>query len=299
MDYQDQVIPLTDSKFLQWFRFDQFQPERAVTSYFVSTKTLLYIRVIQFLYSGAVQWASVYWMATQFEFKHYFAYFTYLTFIGLHAYFMVTLYHHIQYIRSDQRPVSLLYQYPILNYLYVYLYHTVVTFNLVTPTVYWALLSYDFLSKAGTNPPMELWLTPSVHGVSFLMVLIDVILNRMVMHGRICLLVLLNVLIYLCLAFIYFAVDHWWVYSFMDWNKPVTAISYYIALTIFIAICFFIQMGIHSLRDFIARKTSTSKRESDTSYDLEIADDDLKNPFESGIASQITFSAKSTDHLAI
>lgn len=91
MIYKDEVVSSSSASSLtQWFGFDQFQPERAVTSHFVSTRTFLYIRAVQVLYSGAVQWASIWWMASHYSLTHYFAYFTYYTFIGLHFYFLVS-----------------------------------------------------------------------------------------------------------------------------------------------------------------------------------------------------------------
>jgi hypothetical protein len=83
----------------------------------------------------------------------------------------------------------------------------------------------------------------------------------------------------------------------MDWSHPVTAAIYYVALGVFITLCFFLQVGIHALRDKIAlQRTTTSDIE--TTH----ADDDLEKsefkPFESSIESQITFGgASSTDHL--
>ncbi|CAO3600629.1 unnamed protein product [Absidia cylindrospora] len=302
MAFKDEVIVSSStSSFIQWFGFDQFQPERAVTSHFVSTKTFLCIRLILVLYSGAVQWASVWWMATHYQFSHYFAYFTYLTFIGLHAYFLTSFYHHIRYISSSKRPTSFLYQSAIWNHLYVYLYHTNITFNLVTPIVYWVLLSSDFVAKAETNPPMEWWLTPSVHGASLVMMMVDVILNRMIIHKRMCLLVLLTIVFYIGLAFIYYASEHWWVYSFMDWSYPGTAAMYYVALGVFITLCFFLQVGLHALRDKMAPKQAECDGTEKTGATIIDEENDKSNfmPFESSIASQITFGGtSSTDQLA-
>lgn len=89
MIYKDEVVASSSSSIVQWFGFDQFQPERAVTSNFISCRTFLYIRAVLVLYSGAVQWASLWWMASHDGLAHYFAFFTYYTFIGLHFYFLV------------------------------------------------------------------------------------------------------------------------------------------------------------------------------------------------------------------
>ncbi|KAI8060300.1 hypothetical protein BC940DRAFT_350671 [Gongronella butleri] len=299
MPVQDEVIPSSKGRLVQWFGFDQFQPERAMTSHFISVNALLAVRVVLVLYSGAVQWASIYWMATHFQFERYFAYFTYLTFIGLHAYFVTTLYHQVRYLLATRRPVSFLFQWPCLNYLYVYLYHTVITFNMVTPVVYWALLSYDFISKAATNDRMEWWLTPSVHGASLIMVMIEITLNRMIVHTRMLLLVLFTVILYLVLALIYYETEGWLVYSFMDLSQPAHAAMYYGGIFIFIVACFFFQKAIHSLRDFLfqlrASRGKNKVMDESTLYGQD-SQKGLVTPMDSSIASQITFGGVSSTH---
>ncbi|ORX49097.1 hypothetical protein DM01DRAFT_1409565 [Hesseltinella vesiculosa] len=300
MPVQDQFIQSEANKCIEWFGLDQFQPEKAVTSHFLPSSGLLFLRLIFVLYSGAVQWASVYWMASHFEFRHYFGYFTYLTFIGLHAYFVVTFYHHVRYLLSSRRPISFLCQWPMLNYLYVYLYHTVITFNLVTPIVYWGLLSSDFLSKGSDNDRMEWWLTPSVHGASMVMMLVDVFFNRMVVMTRMLLLVLLTVIIYLCLALVYYETEGWLVYSFMDLSQPIRAVMYYSGVFFLFVACFFFQKAIHLLRDFLFQVKAHRGKNKVMDESMLYGQKGLVTPMmDSGIASQITFVNSSSHHLPV
>lgn len=77
------------NKLVQWFGFDDFKPERAVTSHFISSRTLFLIRLPITVYCFIVMWVDVIYTTQSGEFKHFFAYFTDLTFIGLLAYYIV------------------------------------------------------------------------------------------------------------------------------------------------------------------------------------------------------------------
>ena len=87
--YRDEPIKRSNNTIIQWFGLDQFEPERAVSSNFVSSKTLFIIRVPLVLYSFVVLWIDIIWSIKTDQFRHFFAYFTDLTFIGLNAYLVV------------------------------------------------------------------------------------------------------------------------------------------------------------------------------------------------------------------
>lgn len=81
----------------------------------------------------------------------------------------------------------------------------------------------------------------------------------------------------------------------MDWSHPATAAMYYVALGVFITLCFFLQVGIHALRDKLAR---TEPSDTETTHAEEDHGKSEFKPFESSIESQITFGgASSTDQL--
>lgn len=77
------------SAIIRWLRLDQYEAEKSVTSHFVSSKALFLIRVPLALYSTVVLWVDIGWSIATNEFRHFFAYFTHFTFIGLHAYLLV------------------------------------------------------------------------------------------------------------------------------------------------------------------------------------------------------------------
>lgn len=47
----------------------------------------------------------------------------------------------------------------------------------------------------------------------------------------------------------------YWVYPFLDWTQGPIAAAYYFAVALIVLIAFFIQVIIHYVRDFVARKT--------------------------------------------
>lgn len=150
--YQDERLQSSRYSVIRWFGFDQFEPERAVTSYWVSSRVFLCIRIPLVLYSTVVMWADIGTTAQEGTFYKFFTYFTNLTFIGLHAYLVVctadlilmiqtrtrclltmlktALYHHVCYLLAKPHsPRSFFKQPPVLNYLYLYLYHSIVVFK--------------------------------------------------------------------------------------------------------------------------------------------------------------------------
>jgi hypothetical protein len=75
---------------IRWFKLDQFEPERAVTSHWVSSTTFLLIRTLPTLYAIIVMFADIGTTAQAGTFKYFFAYFTNLTYVGLFSYLVVT-----------------------------------------------------------------------------------------------------------------------------------------------------------------------------------------------------------------
>jgi hypothetical protein len=89
-EFQDEPLQPSRYAIFRWFGFDQFVPEGAVTSWWFSPKTHFIIRFILALYSTIVIWADIGFTASHGNFKEFFAFFTNLTFVGLHAYLIVS-----------------------------------------------------------------------------------------------------------------------------------------------------------------------------------------------------------------
>lgn len=90
--YQDQKVKPSKYALIRWFGFDQFVPERAVTSYWISSKAFFVIRFLLALYSTVVFWTYLGLLASFADVRGFFSAFTTLTFIGLHAYLIVSLF---------------------------------------------------------------------------------------------------------------------------------------------------------------------------------------------------------------
>lgn len=102
--------------------------------------------------------------------------------------------------------------------------------------------------------------------------------------------------------------EKWWVYSFLDWSQGPSAAVWYIAVALCVVICFFLQYGIHALRDWLA-SVFVKQQQVDKLRDKEKNDSKLsvmnsdkryysQTLVESSIASHITLDASSTDYLA-
>ncbi|KAI7857297.1 hypothetical protein BDC45DRAFT_500870 [Circinella umbellata] len=276
MNYSDEPLKPSRYAVIRWFNFDKFIPEAAVTSHWVSSEVFLGIRTIITLYSTIVLWANIGANAQYGEFERFFAFFTNLTFIGLHAYLVTALYHHVRYIISGKHLGSFFDQPAFLNYLYYYLYHTILVFNIITPVVYWGLLANGDSKVA----PLAIWLNVSVHGVSFFLMIFDMIFCRIKMQINMVLLVFINVVLYMFLSFIVHASAGFWVYPFLNWDQGGIAAGLYIGVAACFIIAFFIQMLFHFIRDWIAkitgrRNTAVSKDQpqemNERRHDLEAA----------------------------
>ncbi|KAI7905437.1 uncharacterized protein BX663DRAFT_282223 [Cokeromyces recurvatus] len=213
------IKPSSKYAIIRWFGLDRFDPELAVTSFWVSSKLFFFIRLILAFYAAIVLWTDI-------GITHkgsFFAYFTSLTFIGLHAYQVTTIVHHFRYLYT-KRDISFFNDQPkILNYLYVVLYSTIVTFNIVTPVVYWSLLAKGNSQEATLNT----WINVSVHGVSFFLMIFEVILNRMKLPVRHVIFPLVIIISYMLMTFIIYACNGFWVYPFLDWKQGSIAALWY------------------------------------------------------------------------
>ncbi|KAG1488820.1 hypothetical protein G6F47_012242 [Rhizopus delemar] len=257
---EDRKLPSSNYRVIRWFQFDQFVPEETVTSYWISSKTFFIIRLILTLYSTIVIWTDIGLSAAGLD--HFFVMFTHFTFIGLHAYLVTSSVYHFRYLYS--KSLDFYFNQPvILNYLYVYLYHTVITFNIVTPVVYWSILN-------GTAVPgLSAWINTSVHGVSFFLMIFNVLLGREKVLIRMILPVLATVVLYMLFTFVIHATQGYWVYPFLDWKQGGKAAIWYVAVGLIVVISFFIQYLIHFLRDFIARKKGFGHRVQELESKLE------------------------------
>lgn len=78
---------------------------------------------------------------------------------------------------------------------------------------------------------------------------------------------LMGMILYMCLAFVIYGVDHVWTYPFLDWSQGGKAAIWYVVIAVVAVIVFFLMYGIHRLRDFIASRVSRDNQHEQ--FDLE------------------------------
>jgi len=234
----------------RWFHLDTLDPERFVTSYFVSPFVLRTLRTFIAVYVTATLIYSIVYNDIVGELSTFLDYFTYLTYIGLWGYFMNSVVH--SYLYSIRGDVSSFMDYPILTAMHYALYHTVIVFNFLVPIVFWALLSGTLLR--GNAGPAEWYNNINVHVLGLVWMFVDVILTRQRCDWRMFVIVFIIVLLYTFEAWIIHAVDGFWTYSFFSWDVGPIAAVWYIGVTIVVIIIFAIQRYIiHPLRDRIGQ----------------------------------------------
>ncbi|GBB91799.1 hypothetical protein RclHR1_01920003 [Rhizophagus clarus] len=238
--------------FANFFHFKDFDAEKSVTSWFISSKTLLIIRGIIALYTWIILIGQFIDTVIYGGTDYFFVYFTNLGFVGLTAYFTTAFYHSYRYVTKNNKPVSFQYQPDILNWLFWLLYHTIVHYSTIIMLAYWIFLSKHFILEKPL--PYRWWLNVSMHGSNFLLTMIEIFLNRQIMVASFVILCLTIQIFYMFVVFINYALTSQWIYEFMDFTRGSISALWYIGLLIGFTIIFFIMYGVHLLRDSLGRR---------------------------------------------
>ncbi|KAI5467612.1 hypothetical protein BGZ63DRAFT_499378 [Mariannaea sp. PMI_226] len=202
------------------FGTDLWDPSnRFETSWLLSPWALFACRALIALYAWVVRFFIIGWTCSHDSLggcetvRQSFSYFTYLTFWGLQFYFLVASIHSFTYARTG-RPLLDSLPRP-LQALYSLFYTSIVTYPFLVTIVFWVVL-YD-----GTWFPVEFtaWSNVSQHGLNSLFALFEVIVPRtnppLWVHIPFLILILA---LYLALAYITYAAQGFYVYSFLDYH---------------------------------------------------------------------------------
>ncbi|KAF9287702.1 hypothetical protein BGZ74_001030 [Mortierella antarctica] len=241
--------PSSPSGLRRFLRHDQLDPSRAVSSNLISAKALLVVRLFITLHLVAVFIATLVVSARDKVFYMVPTTFTNLSNIGLTAYYLTATYHSHDYVRRKNLD-SLTKQHWFMTSALWLLYASVVVFHIVVPAIYWGML----FDPNNTMDTLNQYVDYSHHGVDFACILFEMILNRMSLlyiHvlGPICMIIL-----YMFLAWVYFAARGEWLYGFLDWSKGGIAAAWYIGLLLIFGLLFIMQMFIHRGRDSLFAK---------------------------------------------
>ncbi|KAG0068921.1 hypothetical protein BGZ89_003822 [Linnemannia elongata] len=207
----------------KFLKYDILDLSRVVSSNIVDARTLLIIRAIVALHLVAVFIATLYVSARDEVFYMVPTTFTNLSNIGLTAYYL----------------------HWFLTSALSLLYASVVVFHIVVPAIYWGML----FDPNNTMDTLNKYVDFSHHGADFACILIEMVFNRMELPWVAILGPLGMIILYMFLAWVYFAARGEWLYGFLDWSKGPVAAGWYIGLLAIFALLFVIQKYIHQGRD--------------------------------------------------
>ncbi|KAF8975220.1 hypothetical protein BGZ46_009325 [Entomortierella lignicola] len=94
----------------------------------------------------------------------------------------------------------------------------------------------------------------SHHGVDLFCLLMEMIFNRMELPWVYVLGPISMIILYMFLAWVYFAARGQWLYSFLDWSKGPIAAAWYIGLLLIFTLLFVLQRYIHRGRDLALKR---------------------------------------------
>ncbi|KAF9181475.1 hypothetical protein BGZ51_005412 [Haplosporangium sp. Z 767] len=132
-----------------------------------------------------------------------------------------------------------------------FLYHTICTFHLIVPFIYWGFLAYSGEAKmmAVDVSAVSLWLNYSFHGGDLIVVLFEIAINTMTFIPSHFLIVFFVCLLYLAETHVVYYVDGFWIYPFLDTtNGPIWVLLYFgVGCAILVAFTF--MYYLHRIRN--------------------------------------------------
>jgi len=189
-------------------------PIRFSTSWLVKANTLFLLRAIISLYifASIIAKLSYYGANEPTKTGPDFSYFTSITFWGLAFYFAFAALHSATYWRTGS-PALARWQ-VVLRALHSIFYSTITVYPILVTIVYWSLLYSGFNSK------FNVWSNVTQHALNSVFCLFEIFIPRTDPLPWIHILWLVIMLaLYLGVAFITLATEHFYVYSFLDYHS--------------------------------------------------------------------------------
>ncbi|KAF9968209.1 hypothetical protein BGZ70_005890 [Mortierella alpina] len=183
-----------------FLRYDSLDLTRFISSNLISATGLLHIRLLIALHLTAVFIATLYVSARDNVFYMVPTTFTNLSNIGLTAYYLTATYHSIRYVRNRNLD-SLSKQHWFLTSALSLLYGSVVVYHIVVPAIYWGML----FDPNNTMDPLNKYVDFSHHGADLACILFEMLFNRMELPWVAILGPLSMIILYMFLAWVYFA----------------------------------------------------------------------------------------------
>ncbi|KAF8178715.1 hypothetical protein BJ912DRAFT_1023974 [Pholiota molesta] len=259
-------------------------PHKFVTSpIFRSPILFASIRLTIALYTATTLLVTLIWKAVvTHDAKSYFSFFTYLTYIGLCAYYFAagvqTITYALYWRRAGAGVGYPLQRWPrILQALHVVLHSTIVTFPIVVTIVFWSLLA-DPTTFANT---FSAWSNLSVHALNTVFASIEILGSNSPPPPWITLPICLILLAcYLGVAYITHVTQGIYTYSFLDPKKQGAKLAaYIIGIAVAEIIVFCIIRGIMVLRQrWAVRSGRVLAVESERTMEIEEGWEEVESP---------------------
>ncbi|KAH7052612.1 hypothetical protein BKA57DRAFT_502768 [Linnemannia elongata] len=189
-----------------FFRFDTFNPERAVTSYLYGPKILLATRVVGSIYTIAVLVGA---LITTESLSYFMKYFTHITYIALSIYYVWSMIWSILYVRlpSSERQFFIKQRNRGESNIYWVI--------IVVPLVYWSALKEDSKKRTGLYE----WSSVSQHTTNGFLMLLELLSTRTLMEIRHIFFAILFLVLFLGMSWVAYWNEGGWVYPFMDFKR--------------------------------------------------------------------------------
>eukprot|EP00128_Syssomonas_multiformis_P006829 Colp12_sorted_trinity150504_noHs@35693 len=237
----------------RFLKVRDLQAEQFTTSWLIKANTLFHIRCFILAYISCVLVGN--WVLFT-EGAKYVFYFTRLNYMAQFVYFLNAVANSATYTKTPGHYVErhrgrLRKWYKLFTWV---LYETQATFHIVVPLMYWLFLS-DFFFQYN---PAEKWIDLSVHGLDFVFLYVDVVLNRMEFIFSHAVFVIFFALIYILWMwfghFVIWKAQDWWPYDIFDWSEE-GVYYYYIGTGFGVFLLYCSLWGLHKAKGRLRNRT--------------------------------------------
>ncbi|KAF9579235.1 hypothetical protein BGW38_004590, partial [Lunasporangiospora selenospora] len=175
-------------------------------------------------------------------------------------------------------------QYWLLTDMNFFLYHTICTFHVIVPLLYWGYQGIEGEARmmAIDIPPAALWRNYSLHGGDFIVMTIEFLINAMPFIPTHFVIVLIVCLLYLAEAHLVYRVDGFWIYPFLDTKSGPIWVAMYLGVGAVILAIFTAVYYLHRFRNWLrTRKARRAARDTGSSVEEGAIEGSQDSGFES------------------
>lgn len=299
--------PLSNRKWIslytRFFRLDNTSATHSsqiVHSTWMWTGALFLVRGTMFLYAFSVLLADI--LQTDRP-RYEFCYLTQLSYLGLSSYLGTVSWHTFSEWRRERglraikassitsqdketgssstavaetmmvtRTTTIERQHWFLTDMNFFLYHTICTFHVIVPLLFWGYLSVqgEARTMAIEMSVDSLWRNYSFHGGDLILVLLEISINSMPFIPSHIVIVFSICLLYLAEAHLVHYVDGFWIYPFLDTSVGPVWVAMYFGVGVVIAVAFGAMYFLHRGRNWWFARRAAAKVRLASSSALEV-----------------------------